>query len=154
MAAIGTLALVARHLASARADLDWRRDLDVAAIAVLATAASIGLHYVGGLFGGLLGGAVALCAFARGLRRWAALMLATAALSSLFVVACLLLQAPRWAAEFDHNWIDLPGLQALGLLVSLALAPLWLNPVPLAGFRFGGASATAPMTAPGACSSA
>jgi hypothetical protein len=133
MAAIGTLTLVARHVASARADLDWRRDLDVAAIAVLATAGSIGLHYVGGLFGGLLAGAITLCAFARGLRRWAALMLATAALSSLFVVASLLLQAPNWAAEFDHSWIDLPGFQALGLLATLALAPLWLNPVPLVG---------------------
>ena len=85
MTAIGTLALVARHVAAAKADLDWRRDLDLAAIAVLATAASIGLHYVGALFGGLLAGAIAVCAFARGLRRWAALMLATTALSSLFV---------------------------------------------------------------------
>ena len=53
MTAIATLALVARHVAAAKADLDWRRDLDLAAIAVLATAASIGLHYVGALFGGV-----------------------------------------------------------------------------------------------------
>ena len=89
MAAIGTLALVARHVASAKVDLDWRRDLDLAAIAVLATAASIGLHYVGGLFGGLLAGAIALSACRRGLRRWAVLMLATAALSGLFIVASI-----------------------------------------------------------------
>ena len=44
-----------------------------------------------------------------------------------------LLQAPSWAADFDHSWIDLPGLAALGVLASLAVAPLWLNPVPLAG---------------------
>ena len=87
MTAIGTLALVARHVAATKADLDWRRDLDLAAIAVLATAASIGLHYVGALFGGLLASAIAVCAFARGLRRWAALMLATTVLSSLFVLA-------------------------------------------------------------------
>jgi hypothetical protein len=133
MTAIGTLALVARHVAATKADLDWRRDLDLAAIAVLATAASIGLHYVGALFGGLLAGAIAVCAFARGLRRWAALMLATTVLSSLFVLASVAVQAPNWAEEFDHTWIDLPGLAALGVLVSLAAAPLWLNPVSLAG---------------------
>lgn len=137
MAAIGTLTLVARHVASAKVDLDWRRDLDLAAIAALATGAAIGVHYVGGLFGGLLAGAIAFCAFARGLRRWAALVLATAALSGLFVVASIVLQAPSWAAEFDHSWIDLPGLAALGVLASLAVAPLWLNPVPLAGFWLG-----------------
>jgi len=137
MAAIGTLTLVARHVASAKVDLDWRRDLDLAAITALATGAAIGVHYVGGLFGGLLAGAIAFCAFARGLRRWAALVLATAALSSLFVVASIALQAPSWAAQFDHSWIDLPGIAALGVLASLAVAPLWLNPVPLAGFWLG-----------------
>jgi hypothetical protein len=130
--AIGTLALVARHVAAAKADLDWRRDLDLAAIAVLATAASIGIHYVGALFGGLLAAAIAVCAFKRGLRRWTALVLATTVLSSLFVLASIALQMPNWA-EFDHSWIDLPGLAALGVLASLAVAPLWLNPVPLAG---------------------
>ena len=122
MTAIGTLALVARHVAATKADLDWRRDLDLAAIAVLATAASIGLHYVGALFGGLLASAIAVCAFARGLRRWAALMLATTVLSSLFVLASVAVQAPNWAVEFDHTWIDLPGLAALGVLVSLAVS--------------------------------
>ena len=91
MAAIGTLALVARHVASCRVDLHWRRDCDLAALASIATATAIGLHYVGGLFGGSAG-AIALCALARGLRRWATLMLATATLSCLFVLACLLLQ--------------------------------------------------------------
>lgn len=135
MTAIATLALVAHHVAASKADLDWRRDLDLAVIAVLATAASIGLHYVGALFGGLLAVAIAVCAFARGLRRWAALVLATTALSSLFVLASIALQMPSWAAEFDHSWIDLPGLAALGVLGSLAVMPLWLNPVPLLGLR-------------------
>lgn len=137
MTAIAALALVARHVAAAKADLDWRRDLDLSAIAVLATAASIGLHYVGALFGGLLAGAIAVCALVRGLRRWAALMLATTALASLFILASVAVQAPRWAAEFDHTWIDLPGLAALGVLASLAAAPLWLNPVSLAGLWWG-----------------
>jgi MFS family permease len=133
MTAVATLALVARHVAAAKADLDWRRDLDLAAIAVLATAASIGLHYIGALFGGLLAGAIAVCAFARGLRRWMALMLAATALASLFVLASVVVQAPHWAEEFDHSWIDLPGLAALGVLASLAIAPLLVNPVALAG---------------------
>ena len=133
MTAIGTLVLVARHVALTKSDLDWRRDLDLVAIAVLATAASIGVHYVGALFGGLLASAIAVCAFTRGLRRWTVLVLASTALSSLFVFASVAAQAPSWAAEFDHVWIDLPGLAALGVLASLAVAPLWLNPVPLAG---------------------
>jgi len=137
MTAIGTLALVARHVAVTKADLDWRRDLDLAAIAVLATAASIVLHYVGALFGGLLAGAIAVCGFMRGLRRWTALVLATAALSSLFILASVALQAPSWAAEFDHVWIDLPALAAFGVLASLAVVPLWLNPVPLVGVWWG-----------------
>ena len=137
VAAIGTLALVARHVAATKADLDWRRDLDVAAIAVLATAGSLGVHYVGALFGGLLASAIVVCAFARGLPRWTALVLATTVLSSLFVLASIALQMPSWAAEFDHSWIDLPGLAALGVLGSLAIAPLVLNPVPLAGLWWG-----------------
>ncbi len=137
IAALGTLALVARHVAAAKADLDWRRDHDLAAIAVLATAASIGLHYVGALFGGLLAAAIAVCAFMRGLRQWMSLVLATAALSSLFILASIALQMPSWAAEFDHSWIDLPGLAALGVLGWLVVAPLWLNPVPLAGLWSG-----------------
>ena len=137
MAAIATLALVARHVAATKADLDWRRDLDVAAIAVLATAGSIGIHYIGALFGGLLAAAIAVCAFARRLRRWAALVLVTAALSSLLIAASVVVQMPSWAAEFDHSWIDLPEIAALGVLGSLAVVPLWLNPVPLAGLWLG-----------------
>lgn len=137
MAAIGTLALVARHVAAATADLDWRSDLDVAAIAVIATAASIGLHYVGALFGGLLAAAIAVCAFVRGLRRWGALVLATTALASLFIVASIVLQMPNWVAEFDHSWIDVPAFAALGVLGSLAATPLWLNPIPLVGVSLG-----------------
>jgi hypothetical protein len=137
MAAIATLAMVACYVVAAKVDLDWRRDFDLATIAVLATAASIGLHYVGALFGGLLAAAIAACAFARGLRRWAALVLATTALASLFIAASVALQMPSWAAEFDHIWIDLPAFAALGVLGSLAAAPLWLNPVPLVGLWLG-----------------
>jgi len=54
-------------------------------------------------------------------------------LSSLFILASIVLQMPSWEADFDHSWIDLPGFAAFGVLASLALAPLWFNPVPLAG---------------------
>jgi branched-subunit amino acid transport protein AzlD len=138
IAAVGTLVLVARHVASTRADLDWRRDADLVAIAVVAAAMSMGLHYVGGLFGGLLCGAIALSAYRRGLRRWAILMFATASLASLFIVASVLLQAPNWAAEFDHSWIDLPAVDALGVPVALAVTALCHNPIPLVGFWIAG----------------
>ena len=133
IAAIASLALVARHVAAAKPDPDWRHDLNVAAIAVVPTPASIAMHYVGALFGGLLAAAIAICAFARGLRRWTVLVSATTALAGLFVLGCIVLQMPSWAAEFDHIWIDLPGLAALGVVGSLAVAPLLLNPVPLIG---------------------
>lgn len=131
IASIGTLVLMARHLAATTADLDRRKDVDLAAIAVIATAASIGLHYIGGLFGGLLAGAIVLSAWRRGLRRWAILMLVTAALATLFIIASVLLQAPNWAEDLDHRWIDLPALQALGVPVALAVAALCRNPVAL-----------------------
>jgi len=135
VAAMTTLVLVARHVASAKADLDLRRDSDLAVIAAVATLASIGLHYIGGLFGGLLAGAIGLSALRRGLRRWAWLMLATMAMAGGSIVATVLLQAPNWAAEFDHSWIDLPGLQALGVPASLALVAIGHNPLAFAGLH-------------------
>jgi hypothetical protein len=138
IAAVGTLVLVARHVTSTKDDLDWRTDIDIAAITVVAVATSIGLHYVGGLFGGLLSGAIVLSAYRRGLRRWAMLIFATAALASLFVAASVLLQAPNWATEFDHSWIDLPVFAALGVPVSLAVTAIFHNPIPLVGLWLGG----------------
>ncbi|MBN9089108.1 MAG: hypothetical protein J0J01_19545 [Reyranella sp.] len=143
IAAMTILVLVARHVAWARADLDLRRDAEMAAIAAMATAASIGLHYIGGLFGGLLAGAIALSAHRRGLRRWAHLMLATTALASGLIAAMVLLQFPNWAAEFDHSWINLPGLQALGVPASLALVAIAHNPLAFAGLRLGPAGRNA-----------
>ena len=133
IAALTTLVFVARHVASTRADLDRAKDSDLGAIAVLATAGSIGLHYIGGLFGGLLAGAIGLSALARGHRRWAALMLTTAGLASLFVLAAVLLQARKWAAELDHSWIDPIGLEALAVPFALAAGAACQNPVPLVG---------------------
>lgn len=133
MAAMAMLAVVARHVASTRRDLGFRSDVDLAVIAIVATAASISLHYVGGLFGALLSAAIVLCALARGLRRWALLILVTAALSSLFMVATAIVQAPRWAAELDHSWIDTPLAEALIVPLALVGAAIWHNPVALAG---------------------
>jgi hypothetical protein len=66
-----------------------------------------------------------------------ALRLATAALASAFVVASVLLQAPNWATEFDHSWIDLPALEALGVPVALIVGAIAHNPVPLVGLWAG-----------------
>jgi hypothetical protein len=137
IAALVTLVLIARHVASTKADLDGRKDADLATIAAVATTTAIGLHYIGGLFGGLLAGAIALSALRRGLRRWAVLMLATATLAGLWIVASVLLQAPNWAAEFDHSWIDLPGLQSFGVAASLALVAIGHSPLAFAGLAIG-----------------
>jgi hypothetical protein len=137
IAAVGTLVFVARYVASTRVDLELRKDIDLAVIAVLATVASIGLHYVGAVFGGLLAGAIALCALRRKLRRWSALMLSATASAGLFVIASLLAQAPNWAIDLDHNWIDLPVLQALDVTLLLAAGAIAHNPVAFAGLRIG-----------------
>ena len=137
VAALATLILVARHVVSTRVDLDIGKDADLAAIAGLATAASIDLHYIGGLFGGLLATAIAICARSRGLPRWSALMFVATGASSAVIVASVLLQAPNWAADFDHSWIDLPGLEAAGVPIGLAVAAIVHNPEPLAGLWIG-----------------
>jgi len=136
-AAVTTLALVGRHVLTADADLDARRDLYIAAIAVLASALSIGLHYVGGLFGGLLSVALALAALVRGQVRWAILLGGTSVLSAAFIGASVALQAPHWAAEFDHSWIDTPLLEAALIPVTLATAAILHNPLPLLGLWLG-----------------
>jgi hypothetical protein len=138
IATFATLTLVARHVALTDADLDTRKESVLAVIAILATAAAVTLHYVGGLFGGLLAGAIALCALARGHRRWAILVLATGVISSLFVGAVALLQAPNWAVDFDHSWIeDEDLLTALGVPFALVASAICHNPVPLAGLWTG-----------------
>jgi hypothetical protein len=133
IAAIATLSMTARHIASTKLDLDWRKDVDLAAIAALATTASMTLHYVCAIFGGLLAGVVVLHAFSRGLVRWATLIFVTAAASALFTAMIFLLQAPNWMAELDHNWNNLPTLKALGVPLALAASAVWVNPVPLVG---------------------
>jgi len=138
ISALATLTLVARHVALTEVDLDIRKESVLAVIAILATAAAVALHYVGGLFGGLLAGAIALCAFARGHRRWAILVLATAAISSLFVGAVALLQAPNWAVDFDNTWIDAEDFAAtLGVPFALVVSAICHNLVPLAGLWAG-----------------
>jgi len=137
VAGLATLIVVARHVVATPVDLDLYKEADLAAIAGLATAASIGLHYIGGLFGGLLAIAIAFSARRRGLRRWAVLMFAAAGASGAFIVASALLQAPNWATDYDHSWIDLPDLAAVGVPVALAVGAIVHNPVPLAGLWAG-----------------
>ena len=133
IAAVATLSLVARYVASAKRDLDLRQDIDLAAIAAFATAAAMTLHYVCAVFGGLLAGIIALRALTRGLVRWASLLFVTAAASALFIAIVLFLQAPHWQAELDHNWNDVPPLRALGVPLALAASAVLLNPIPLIG---------------------
>lgn len=136
IASVTILVLIGRHIARSNADLDGRRDLDIAAIAVVASAVSIGLHYVGGLFGGLLSVTLALAAFVRGQVRWAVLLGTTSIVSAGFIAASAALQAPNWAIEFDHSWIDTPILEALLVPLSLGTAAILHNPVPLLGLWF------------------
>ena len=143
VAAIASLALVGRHVVTAGRDLEWRRDLDLAAVAALASFVSIALHYVGGLFGGLLSVALAYAALARGHRRWAALLGTTALLGAAFIAASVALQLPNWTEQYDHSWIDTPILEASLVPLGLIAAAVLHNPVPLLalvpnfGFVFG-----------------
>ena len=106
IAALASLAAVARHVVVTPVDLDFRHDLGLAAISILAVSGSMTLHYVGAIFGGLLATAVILTAFAKGHRRWAILVLVTAIAAFVQVVAVALLQARNWAVDLDHSWIE------------------------------------------------
>jgi len=132
IACLASLAGVGRYLAATQDDLDLRRDLPLMVIAVLATAGAMALHYVGAVFGGLLAGAIFLGALARGHRRWAMLVLVTAAAAFLEVVAVALLQAGNWSVDLDISWIEADSLAAvLAVPVGLVMVALWHNPVPL-----------------------
>jgi hypothetical protein len=136
--ALAMLVLVIRHVAATKVDLEPAKDPELALLAILATAASIGLHYISGLFGGVLAGVLVLSALAKGHRRWAAIVLATAAPSGLLVVGAALLQAPNWAVELDHNWTEgTDGLDALAVPFALAVGAICHNPVPLLGLWAG-----------------
>lgn len=133
IAALASLAAVARHVAATRDDLDFRTDLDLCVIAIVSTVGSMALHYVGALFGGLLAGAIVVWAFARGHRRWATLVLVTAAISSALVIGMALLQVRNWAIDLDHSWIEAGTLLAiLGVPFALIVGAVAHNPVPLA----------------------
>ncbi len=132
-ASTAAFALVARHVAATETDLRWRRDAGLAVVAIVAGTASIALHFVGGLFGGLLCLVLVLSAWRRGLRRWAALLLAVGMLAALIIVASVLLQAPHWAVELDQSWIDTPFDEAVLIVVTLLGGTVLCNPVPLLG---------------------
>jgi hypothetical protein len=133
IAAIASLVAIARHVVMTKVDLELRRDRGLVIVAVLATAGSIALHYVGAIFGGLLAGAIILRALQRGHWRWAGLVFVTASIAALSVVAVALLQARNWAVDLDHSWIAPRPLAAV-LAVPLALiaGAVVNNVVPLA----------------------
>lgn len=133
IAALATLVAVARHVAATKDDLDFRTDLDLCVIAVVATVGSMALHYVSALFGGLFAGAIVVWAFTRGHRRWATLVLATAAISTALVIGIALLQSRNWANDLDHSWIEAGTMLAvLGVPFALIVGAVAHNPVPLA----------------------
>ena len=120
IAAITALVAVTRHVVMTKTDLELRRDRGLVIVAVLATAGSIALHYVGAIFGGLLAGAIILRALQRGHWCWAGLVFGVASLAALSVVAVALIQARNWAVDLDHSWIEARPLAAV-LAVPLAL---------------------------------
>jgi hypothetical protein len=115
-----------------KADLELRRDRGLVVVAVLATAGSIALHYVGAIFGSLLAGAIQR-ALQRGHWRWAGLVFVTASLAALSVVAVALLQARNWAVDLDHSWTEARPLAAvLAMPLALIAGAVVNNVVPLA----------------------
>jgi len=133
IAATAMLVMIARHVVMTNTDVDPRRDRGLIVVAILATAGSMALHYVGAIFGGLLVGSVILWAARRRHWRWVGLLFATALITTLCVVAIGLLQARHWAVDLDHRWIDAQPLAAV-LAVPLALiaGTVVNNLVPLA----------------------
>ena len=96
------------------------------------------LHYVGAIFGGLLAGAGFFVALARGHRAWAVLLVATAALSFIQMVFVAVLQAPNWAVDLDHSWIEAQPIAAvLAVPIALIVGAALNNLVPLAALWAG-----------------
>ena len=133
IASLASLAAVTRHVVATPVDLDFRRDLGLAAISILAVFGSMALHYVGAIFGGLLAAAVFFTALARGHWRWAMLVSVTGVAAFVQVVAVAFLQARNWAVDLDHSWIEASSIAlAVAVPVALVVAALANNLVPLA----------------------
>lgn len=136
IAALTILVQIGRHIAISDVDLRRRHDSALAPAAVLASAGSIMLHYVGGIFGVVVSLAIILCALAKGFRRWAKLLSATVLVSGLATLAFAYIEARQWTVEIDHSWFEDEATSVGAVIVGLTLTALLHNPVPLLGLKW------------------
>jgi hypothetical protein len=132
IASLASLMAIARHVVATPYDLDWSRDWDLLALSVVAIVGSLGLHYVGAIFGGLLAALIFLYALTHGYRRWAMLLLSTSTATFAVVVFIAVLQTRHWAADLDHSWIEArPVMAVVSVPLVLIMGALLHNVVPL-----------------------
>ncbi len=132
IASLALLMAIARHVVATPYDLDWRRDWELLVLSIVAIVGSLGLHYVGAIFGGLLAALIFLYALAHGYRRWAMLHLSVSAATFGAVVFIAVLQAPHWAVELDHSWIEAqPVLAVVSVPLVLIMGALLHNVIPM-----------------------
>ncbi|MDB5686556.1 MAG: hypothetical protein JWR77_1145 [Rhizorhabdus sp.] len=134
IAALTVLVQVARHVAIANADLRGRRDQGLAPLAVTAAACAIMIHYVGGIFGVTLTAAIILGALAKGLKRWARLLIWAIVAAGLSTLLFAWLQSEHWISGLDKNWPA--GVPGSAIVLGLGIGALIHNPVPLAGLFY------------------
>jgi hypothetical protein len=136
VAALTMLVQIGRHIAMSDGDLRRRLDRDIIPIAMMASAGSIMLHYVGGILGVVLSLAIIFCAMAKGLRRWAKLLSMTVLISGVLTLACAYLQARHWASEIDHSWYEVEAASADAIVGGLILVALLHNPMPFMALKW------------------
>lgn len=139
LAAFAMQIILARHILFAQQDYKSRRDGALAMLGIAATIAAIVLDYGGALFGGVLAMATMLAAIARGLRRWARMLLIALILSIIAVVYMISWQAPVWKEQFDlyQNWIEMGEGSSPAILAALIMGTILHNPVAIAGAWLG-----------------
>lgn len=136
VAALTMLVQIGRHIAMSDGDLRRRVDRDIIPIAIMASAGSIMLQYVGGMLGVVLSLAIILCAMAKGFRRWAKLLSMAVLISGLLTLACAYLQARVWALEIDHSWYEGEAASAAAVIAGLILVALLHNPLPFVALKW------------------
>lgn len=136
VAALTMLVQIGRHIAMSGGDLRRRVDRDIIPVAIMASAGSIMLHYVGGMFGVVLSLAIILSAMAKGFRRWARLLSLSVLISGLLTVACAYVQAHMWALEIDHSWYEDQAASAGAVIAGIIFVALAHNPIPFAALKW------------------
>ena len=139
LAAFAVQIVLTRHILFVQQDYTSRRDGPLAVLGIVATIAAITLDYGGALFGGVLAMATMLAAIARGLRRWARMLLLALILSIAAVVYMISWQAPAWKESFDlyQNWIEMGEGSSSAILAALIAGTILHNPIAIAGAWLG-----------------